>query len=205
MSMNDSFVLANDAFVRMKGLCDSAGVSWLVCTNDAFVRMSDALVRMSAAFVLMNDSFVLTSEAFMLGSVFCPFGFSFEAFLPELGLRRRGRMGWFRGGRTGICQFFPWDNLQGIDFTVLLSARIYLAHLSGKRGEETGKTGNPALGWYTLVMGQEGDSKNGREFANMKRDGRLLKGSPDSAVLGCRESGCLMAYPINEEHCLLHF
>jgi hypothetical protein len=30
-------------------------------------------------------------------------------------------MGWFRGGRTGICQFFPWDNLQGIDFTVLLS------------------------------------------------------------------------------------
>jgi hypothetical protein len=50
----------SDAFVCMKGLCDSGQVRSLVLTSDAFMRMNDALIRTSDAFIRTNESFVLT-------------------------------------------------------------------------------------------------------------------------------------------------
>jgi len=53
-------VLMNDAFVCMKGLCDTGQVRSLVRTSDALMRMNDAFVRTSDAFVRTSASFVLT-------------------------------------------------------------------------------------------------------------------------------------------------
>ena len=50
----------SDAFVCMKGLCDSGQVRSLVLASDAFMRMNDAFVRTSDAFVRTSASFVLT-------------------------------------------------------------------------------------------------------------------------------------------------
>jgi hypothetical protein len=63
--MNASFVLMSDAFVCMKGLCDTRQVRSLVLTSDAFMRMNDAFVRTSDALVLMSDAFVLMNDAFV--------------------------------------------------------------------------------------------------------------------------------------------
>jgi hypothetical protein len=56
----------NDAFVCMKGLCDTGQVRSLVRTSDALMRMNDAFVRTSDALARMSDAFVRTSASFVL-------------------------------------------------------------------------------------------------------------------------------------------
>jgi hypothetical protein len=52
----------SDAFVCMKGLCDTSQVRSLVLASDAFMRVNDAFVRTNDAFVRMSASFVLTKD-----------------------------------------------------------------------------------------------------------------------------------------------
>ena len=76
VSTNASFVLMSDAFVLMKGLCDTGQVrslllatDALMCTNDALLRTSDAFVRTSPSFMRSNASFVLTKDVMTVAAL----------------------------------------------------------------------------------------------------------------------------------------
>jgi hypothetical protein len=64
--MSASFVLMSDAFVCMKGLCDTRQVRSLMLASDALMRMNDALVRTSEALVFMSDAFVRMNASLVL-------------------------------------------------------------------------------------------------------------------------------------------